>query len=48
MKSKYIACTTAVQEGIWLRHPLLCLDRTKHASETIVIYRENRFPVFLS
>lgn len=41
MKSEYIACTAAVQEAIWLRNYLLCLDVTKHAYETTVIYCDN-------
>jgi len=41
MKYEYIACTAAVQEAIWLRNYLLCLDVTKHAYETTVIYCDN-------
>lgn len=41
MKSEYIACTAAVQEAIWLRNSLLCLDVTKHAYKTTVIYCDN-------
>ena len=41
IKSEYIACTAAVQEAIWLRNSLLCLDVTKHAYETTVIYCDN-------
>jgi hypothetical protein len=41
MKSEYIACTAAVQEAIWRINSLLCLDVTKHAYETTVIYCDN-------
>ena len=41
IKSEYIACTAAVQEAIGLINYLLCLDVTKHAYETTVIYCDN-------
>ena len=41
MESEYVTCSTAVQEGVWLKRFITKLGIVACASETITIYCDN-------
>ena len=41
MELEYLACSIAVQEGVWLRRFIIGLGIVAHASEPIIIYYNN-------
>ncbi|KAK6118000.1 hypothetical protein DH2020_048255 [Rehmannia glutinosa] len=41
MEAEYIACTSAVQEAIWLRRFLQSLRITAHVDDAVVVYCDN-------
>ena len=40
MESKYVACSAAVQEAIWLRRFLQRLGVTTHAEDAVLLYSD--------
>ena len=42
MKSKYVACSAAVQEAVWLRRFLQRLGVTAHAKNVLLLYSDSR------
>ncbi|KAL0307493.1 UNVERIFIED_CONTAM: Copia protein [Sesamum angustifolium] len=41
MEAEYVACTSAVQEAIWLRRFLKSLRISAHVDDAVVIYCDN-------
>ena len=45
MESEYVACTTAVQEAIWLRRFLQIFSITAHLDEAVVIHCDSTIAI---
>ena len=41
MEAEYMACSTTVQEAVWLRRFLRCLGFSPHGDEPVLIYSDS-------